>query len=147
MGYDGAHWAITKLGRARGAPLQMSYILPLLLLISILWGWAFWKWPEKTFLFFPFVLPLYLVRTNIGPLPTTLLELIILATAIAWYAKFGWKGMREMKLATGYWLLVIGVWLLAGFIGIFVAHNHIAALGLYRAYFVEPLLIFCIGSM
>ena len=135
------------MGDARRRPYRpTSYVLlPVLILIAAFWGWAFWKWPMRMFSLLPFALPFYLVRTSIGPLPTTMLELIILATVIAWFIKFGWKGVREIKSAAPNWLLPTGLWLLAGFIGIFVAQNHIAALGLYRAYFVEPLLIFFIG--
>jgi hypothetical protein len=131
------------------------YALLPLIIIATLWGWAFWKWPVKTFSLLPFVLPFYLLRTKIGPLPTTLLELIVIATFVAWLFRPTTYDLRftisftdrfhHLLNISKTWILPVGLWLVAGFIGIFVAQNHIAALGLYRAYFIEPILIFIIG--
>lgn len=123
--------------------------MPLLLLIAIAAAWGTWmrKRPALAFSFLPFALPTYVIRTNIGPLPTTLLELIVIATVIGWtlqtngiasQLKDAWEAFRP-------WRWVAGLWIISGFIGIFISPNHIAALGLYRAYFIEPLLIFFIG--
>ena len=92
----------------------------------------------------PLVLPLYTVRFCIGPLPTTLLEVLILAALITWTAArhlTGWKDAFKNLRRHG-WLIPLALWLLAGAIGIVVAPDHIAALGLWRAYFLEPVLIF-----
>ncbi|MFA5130039.1 MAG: O-antigen ligase family protein [Patescibacteria group bacterium] len=106
------------------------------------------------FALLPFALPFYLVRTNIGPLPTTGLELVIIATVIGWVG----KGIGHWALGIGIkhliqeaweafrpWRWPVGLWVIAGAISVFAAHDHIAALGLYRAYFIEPVLIFIIG--
>ena len=89
-------------------------------------------------------LPLYAARWHLGPLPTTLLENLILVT-IAVYLVARW---REGKLAFHRTPLDIAIALLliAGAIAIFVAADHRAALGLYRAYFVEPIAIFYVAS-
>lgn len=88
-------------------------------------------------------LPLYVVRWHIGPLPTTLLELLILVTSGAYMATL----ITEHRLpAARSWLDVpIALLLLAGLIGIVVAPDHVRALGIYRAYFVEAVACFYIA--
>ncbi len=126
----------------------------ILIVIAAAWGVWMWKRPALAFSFLPLVLPTYVIRTNIGPLPTTLLELIILATVIGWI----WGAGRGARGAAGItsqlkdawetfrpWRWVAGLWIISGFIGVFVASDHLGALGLYRAYFIEPLAIFFIG--
>jgi O-antigen ligase len=160
---NGREAPILPAGEPRARPYHRptSYVLFPLIIIAILWGWAFWKWPLKTFALLPFILPSYLVRTTIGPLPTTLLELIVIATVIVWilkkvgsresgvgitqFLKDTWNRSRFSLLSSRFFLPILA-WLIAGFVSIFIAENHIAALGLYRAYFIEPVLIFIIGS-
>ncbi len=88
-------------------------------------------------------LPLYILRWRVGPVPTTLLEVMILVTAALWLvtlrAERRWPDWR-----TPY-TIPIALLLIAGIIGIAVAPDHRAALGIYRAYFVEAILMFYIA--
>lgn len=92
----------------------------------------------------PFVLPAYVVRFKIGPLPTTLLEVFVISFIILWTAKRGSSGWREairlIKKSGWFWPAI--AWLLVGLISAFVAQNTVAGLGLWRAYFIEPILVF-----
>src|SRR5206468_3479991 len=81
-------------------------------------------------------LPLYTVRWHYGPLPTTLLETLILLTVAAYVIARLSRGFRR-PLPTAYDIL-IAVLLVAGAISVVVATDHRGALGLYRAYFLEP---------
>lgn len=116
-----------------------------LIIIAALWGWWAWKNPKEAFIGLPILLPTYVVRTKIGPIPTTGLELAVLATVIAWIAKRGVPGLKETYKRFERWLSVVSCWLFVGLIAVFVAPDNIAAFGLYRAYFVEPLLLFFVG--
>jgi O-antigen ligase len=89
-------------------------------------------------------LPLYALRWSYGPLPTTLLENLVLAT-IALYLVARWKEGRLRLVRTPY-DIGIALLLLSGLISVFVATDHRAALGLYRAYFIEPIAIFYVAS-
>jgi O-antigen ligase len=89
------------------------------------------------------VMPLYLVRFKVGPLPTTLLEISILIT-LALYAATLIAGRGPLPGRTPY-EIPIALFLIAGVIGIFVAPDHRAALGIYRAYLVEPILLFYVA--
>jgi len=88
-------------------------------------------------------LPLYVVRWSYGPLPTTLLETLVLATA-ALYVVGRWREGRRRPVSTPY-DIPIALLLLAGAISVVVAKDHRAALGLYRAYFIEAVIVFYIA--
>lgn len=122
------------------------FIIATFLLVTVAWGVAFCKWPDRAIGFLPLLLPCYVIRTSIGPLPTTLLELMILAMVIAWFFQKG--GVRQRIRQTWNeltpWRIPVGLWLIAGLVSVFIAQNHISALGLYRAYFIEPILVFAI---
>ncbi|HEY9288012.1 MAG TPA: O-antigen ligase family protein [Candidatus Dormibacteraeota bacterium] len=77
-----------------------------------------------------------MIRWHVGPLPTTLLEVAILATLLIFAvetvqnrAQVQWRGPL---------LIPASVFILAGAISVLVSGDHRAALGLYRAYFLEP---------
>ena len=87
-------------------------------------------------------LPLYIVRWHYGPLPTTLLETLILIT-VAGYAVTLWFEKR-LPSRTSY-DVPIALWLIAGVLGIIAAPDHVKALGIYRAYFLEAVAIFYVA--
>jgi O-antigen ligase len=86
---------------------------------------------------------LYTVRWRYGPLPTTLLENLILAT-VGLYVIGAWREGRRRPLPTAYDIPIL-LLLLAGAISVVVAKDHRGALGLYRAYFIEPIALFYVG--
>lgn len=89
-------------------------------------------------------LPLYVVRWHYGPIPTTLLETLIIATVVLYVVARWREGMRR-PLATPYDIPIV-LLLVAGAISVVVAKDHRAALGLYRAYFIEPVAIFYVAA-
>jgi len=90
-------------------------------------------------------LPLYVVRWHYGPLPTTLLETLILLTfatyVVALRRDRGWR----YPLQTPYDIPIV-LLIVAATIAVFTPPNTRAALGLYRAFFIEPVLIFYIAA-
>ncbi|MEK7072911.1 MAG: O-antigen ligase family protein [Patescibacteria group bacterium] len=102
---------------------------------------------------FAATLPLYLVRFQIGPLPTTLLELLFVVLIVTLFLERAGvggapclpAGRRPLRLDLKRlqpWLWPCGLLLVAGVIGVAVAPDLRAALGLFRAYLIEPLLFF-----
>lgn len=112
------------------------------LLAAFLWGFISWKWPKRAFAFLPLLLPSYVVRVYLGPLPTTLLELLLIAAFIGWFLRRGWL---EAWMRATHWRWHVILWLTAGLVAVLVSPVPTQALGLYRAYFIEPLLIFFMG--
>jgi O-antigen ligase len=88
-------------------------------------------------------MPLYVVRWHYGPLPTTLLETLILIT-VGLYVVAKWREGRRRPVATPL-DLPIALLLLAGAISVMVASDHRTALGLYRAYFIEAVAVFYVA--
>ena len=88
-------------------------------------------------------LPLYTVRFHVGPLPSTLLEVLIGITVVLWAV--GRYQTREWHPARTLLEIPMAVFLIAGLIGIAVSPDHVGALGIYRAYFVEPAILFYVA--
>ena len=74
-------------------------------------------------------------RAHVGPLPTTLLE-VVLAVAIVVGLVAGWRRLPWRNPYTWPALVVLA----GASLGVVVAPDHRAALGLWKAYFVEPML-------
>jgi O-antigen ligase len=88
-------------------------------------------------------MPLYVVRWHYGPLPTTLLETLILIT-VGLYIVARLREGRRRLVATPL-DVPIALLLLAGAISVVVAGDHRTALGLYRAYFIEAVAVFYVA--
>ncbi len=86
-------------------------------------------------------LPGYLIRFSIFGLPTTLLEMMILILFAVWLIKgnFSWARIKNNPFS---WPIV--AILIFSVISIFTSPNLIKALGVWRAYFFEPLIFFFI---
>jgi len=85
----------------------------------------------------------YVVRWRIGPLPTTLLEVLVLLTVAAYVAVL-WTERRLPRARTPYDVPIV-LLLVAGILGIYAAPDHLRGLGIYRAYFVEAIAMFYIA--
>ena len=88
-------------------------------------------------------MPLYVVRYKVGPIPTTLLEDLILIT-IGLYAA-GRIQNRDWRPARASLEIPIVVLLVAGLVGIAISSDHVGAVGIYRAYFIEPVALFYVA--
>ena len=95
--------------------------------------------------------PFYILRFTIVSLPTTFLEIAILILFISWLThdlknhklKRRWRNIR-IRLRNQKLLIIIFIFLLAATISVFVAPEIIPAIGIWRAYFIEPLLVFIV---
>lgn len=112
----------------------------LLISIAAAYGIFAWKNFSKALAIFPALLPLYLLRTSFGPLPTTLLELCFLALFIVAILKNKFE-IRNLKLE-----IPAVLFLLAATVGVFVSPDKISALGIWKAYFIEPFIFFLLIS-
>jgi O-antigen ligase len=122
-----------------------------MVLLSIAWFLFFSCLAYKNFrlaiVFFIILLPSYLIRLSIGSLPTTLMELSFVALFFVWLIKFARQDLKNIFsfLTTHYLLLTLtSIFLLSSFIGVLVSSNHFGALGIWRAYFFEPIILFFI---
>lgn len=91
------------------------------------------------------LLPSYFVRFNIGPLPSTILELSFWALFLVWLIKYFRQDIEEIKKFYNeqknlIWL--VGLLLAFSTLGIFISWEPIKSLGVWRAYFLEPIIFF-----
>src|SRR5207253_4973006 len=86
--------------------------------------------------------PAYVIRWHVGPLPTTLLEVAILATV----AVFAIETVRQRSEVEWRGPLTAPaiLFVIAGAISVLVSGDHRGALGLFRAYFLEPAAFFLV---
>ncbi|MFA5420506.1 MAG: O-antigen ligase family protein [Patescibacteria group bacterium] len=96
-----------------------------------------------------FALPSYLIRFSILSIPTNLLELMVLTVTLFFvlknYKKIfkNLKDKREEKQAYPFsWEIVII--LTMAFVSVFISSSLTSALGIFKAYFLEPILLFII---
>lgn len=98
------------------------------------------------------ILPVYGIRLSVFGIPTTALELAIWGVAVGWYAH-QWKAhgaphVRYLKRALAPanpfspYLWPILLWLMAASASTLYSPNPVAAIGIWKAYFVEPLMVF-----
>ncbi|NBS41523.1 O-antigen ligase family protein, partial [bacterium] len=88
-------------------------------------------------------LPTYLLRFEIAHVPMTLLEALIVTFVAVWAAKT--KPSITSLIPTG-WTLPIALLLVAATVGVAVSPDRLGALGVWKAYFVEPILLFLVVS-
>ena len=89
-------------------------------------------------------MPSYVGRVGTRPFRTNVLEVLILAT-IALYIAARRKTWRTWRPVRSGLEIPVAALLLAGLVSIAVSTDHLGALGFYRAYFIEPVVIFYIA--
>jgi O-antigen ligase len=94
-------------------------------------------------------LPTYLIRLSFWQLPSTFLEMLILIVFLVWFfqdkpwrrfKKHHWQKRREKY---PYYLEIIGI-LMAAWLGLVVAGFSLSSLGIFRAYFLEPIMLYIV---
>lgn len=105
-----------------------------------------WKYQEKILFLLIAAAPIYLIKTNLGPLPSNLLEAGIIGYAASFALMFATvKSEREkiIRAASTQKKPLIAIWILVviGLISVVVSQDFIAAIGIWRAYFVEAAII------
>lgn len=91
-------------------------------------------------------LPSYVIRFQVGPLPSTALEGMVLILLSVWGWQKGrdkqaWQEMLRVLRASAFFYPG-AMLLIASLIASFVADDMRAALGIWRAYALEPLLVY-----
>lgn len=111
--------------------------------ITAAFTWLSWKDLSKALLLLIALLPSYLIRIEIIGIPTTLLECLFISLILVWLVK-----RRDIWKRKRFWgtkaLLPIGLLLAASTISIVISPNFVAALGVWKAYVIEPVALFFI---
>ena len=118
------------------------YILFFILFIFITWN----NFYLSLCLLF-FLLPTYLIKFNLGFLPTTLLEVMFWIIFITWLIKWNKRIIYKLKkiiIKNPNLFISISIFLISVTISIFTSTNLRSALGEWKAFYIEPILLFFI---
>lgn len=114
---------------------------PMLLLALAAFALLARKDHRKAFFLFCGLLPTYLIRFDLGGLPTTALEVIFAILLIAWLMK------REKRLVDiRGWRLFMLAWIAVATVAVFVSPLAREAAGIWKAYFIEPAIFFIMAN-
>ena len=112
------------------------------LIFALLFAYLCWQRLDWGVMLIALFLPTYVVRLKFGPLPTTLLELLLLALFFSF--ALHWLTNQRFKLNFNGWLPWLLLFIGSSAVAVFVAPNIWPALGLWRAYILEPVIFFLI---
>jgi O-antigen ligase len=131
--------------------LTINYLLIFLLLLLI---YITYKKPVLAAGIIIILLPTYLFRTKIFGLPVTYLEMCLGVFFATWSIQViilsrrrAEKAFNDVHSILNALKIPLTLLLLAATISVFISNNTIAALGLWKAYFIEPILFFIILLM
>jgi len=116
-------------------------MLYLTLLLSILFALLSWRKPIWAVSFVVLALPSYLLRFQIMNIPMTILELMILILFLVWLVRVLWE-RQPITFSKYIWLILLLI--IFATISVFVSESRLAAWGIWKAYFVEPILFFLV---
>lgn len=118
----------------------MNILLALFSFTYALLAWRKMNWALVILIAF---LPTYLIRFQVFGVPMTFLELMILVVFSVWLCKsIINKEWKQIIYSQYKWLIVFFV--LSAVAGVYASPDKLAALGIFKAYFVEPVLLFIV---
>lgn len=113
----------------------------LLLALAFLFALIAWKNLPLAIYILLALLPSYLLRTDLFGIPTTLLELMLLMTVGVWLIQNRHR-TRELFALDKRFAIAIALLIVSATISATIAPNAFGALGIWKAYFIEPILFF-----
>ena len=122
----------------------MTYSI-LLTITFLTFAMLAWRDLKMALILLAGLLPIYLLRFSIGPVPSTALEFLILITFLIWTFKLRdaifRQNVSECVLKLRVWVRPTMLLIAAASIGVAVAPAVFSALGIWKAYFIEPILV------
>jgi O-antigen ligase len=91
---------------------------------------------KSAIVFLPFFLPFFILRFSVGPIPTTLLEVLIL---LIFFVNLCFS---NIKFRWSWFLFFALIFILAGLTSALIDPNVTAGLGLFKAYFIDGFLVY-----
>lgn len=115
--------------------------------MAVLWGVLVAINPSRALGVMIFALPSYLIRLSLGGLPTTVLEILMVVfcvVVIVVNRERAWQHVTRLWSDMGRpGRMLSACFVLASCAGVIVAPNIWGALGLWRAYVLEPIVFVC----
>ncbi len=106
-----------------------------------------WKNFRFAIVLFIVFLPAYLIRFQLGPLPSTVLELSFGGLSLVWLAKYSWYDFANivaMAKKHKLFFIAFSLFFVSSVVSVAISDLLILSLGVWRAYFLEPMVFFLI---
>lgn len=117
----------------------------ILILLLAIYAYLCSRTVRKGLLVFVACLPLYLIKLDIGPLPTNLLELLFVVLTTVWILGFVSERRRDSvrQLVTNNRYLFVGITcvLLGAIVGLTQTADVAGGLNIIKSYLVEPIIL------
>lgn len=120
----------------------MNYLF---LSAAIIYGYFSYRNFKIGLSIFILLLPTYLIRLKLGPLPTTVLEILFASLFISWLFRHARRDLPNVKMffVKHFWFgIFFSLFFIASIIGIFISDMWWYSFGQWRAYFFQPMLLF-----
>lgn len=121
--------------------VNLIYLLVPLALLA----WLAWKNLPHALVVIVFLAPSYLIKSNIGFVPTTFLELSIYIVAAVALVRYFWGNILELAnpfITARYFNWVIIVWLLAAALAVTASNDFRLSLGVFKGWWIDPIIFF-----
>lgn len=117
----------------------------LLIIFTVVFSYIAWRMLDWAVALVVLFLPVYLIRFDLGPLPITVLEVMVIIVIAVW----GWRALVERirtKACPAFfpWRWLLLAWVAAGTLAVIITPDLRAGLGLWKAYIIEPALFFIV---
>ena len=121
----------------------------LVTLALAIFGYISWHKPLYGVYIIAATLPSYLIRPALGGLPTTVLELMILTLFAVWLLRDNkWRSLhlpwdKTIKVwnpVPSSFRIPLSLFLISAFVAMVISPNQPHAFGIFKAYFIEPIL-------
>lgn len=115
-------------------------------IFAICFAYLAWRDLKLALALIVFLLPAYLLRFQVWFIPMTILELMILIVfgAFVWLRITNRYECTNDKLSFSSYKWLILALIFFSTIAVFVSSNKLASLGVWKAYFIEPILFFIV---
>ncbi|MBI3290729.1 O-antigen ligase family protein [Candidatus Falkowbacteria bacterium] len=133
------HWQIQHFLNQFWWPINF-----LLLVLLVVLGYLAYKKPAYAVGLTTILLPTYLFRAQAWGLPFTFLELCVWVTFFGWLLARIAETTSDRRFAISKFRWPVTLILLSATISLFIAPDWRAAAGLWKAYFIEPILFFLV---
>lgn len=121
--------------------VNLIYLLPPLAFL----GWLAWRNLPLAAAAIVFFAPSYLIKSTIGFVPTTFLELSIYVAAAVVLVKYFWikdGGLQNPFVVAKHFNWIIIAWLLAAVLAVLASNDLRLSLGVLKGWWVDPIIFF-----
>ncbi len=126
---------------------MVSMLNILVTIYFLLFFFLAWKNFRLAVILFIISLPTYLIRFQLGPLPSTVLELTFGALSLAWlikYIRYDFKKILVAMQKHKVLFIAFSLFFISSVVSVLISDLLILSLGVWRAYFLEPMILFLI---